>query len=299
MSDTDQRHPRAGAAVVRARTQLAARTALLVRVSHRGFRTSAARPRSCQSRHWMITNTDGEEEEVRGDGRGRRDAGAGARRGFDYNSFCPLKTSVGTMHGSYTMVTPAGDTLRGPHRAVHPRHAVRAELAHPGRTAGEVAAALGPYLDDGPAASGPPSMRRAERVGAAARRRPARDAGQEEDRRPAPPGASPRAGRGSHRRRLAIGLTLMLISRLPGMVLPASAEVRDRRRDRQGPARSAGADRAGGRRRHHRAGGDRLRAVADCSASPRSAPSPTCASACRRRSCACRCATSTRRRPAC
>jgi ApaG protein len=28
---------------------------------------------------------------------------------FDYNSFCRLKTSVGTMHGSYQMVTPEGE----------------------------------------------------------------------------------------------------------------------------------------------------------------------------------------------
>jgi ApaG protein len=30
---------------------------------------------------------------------------------FDYNSFCNLKTPVGSMHGSYTMVTPGGATF--------------------------------------------------------------------------------------------------------------------------------------------------------------------------------------------
>ena len=45
---------------------------------------------------------------------------------------------------------------------------------------------------------------------------------------------------------------------------PAGAvEVRHRRCDRQGPARAAGADRAGGRRRHHRPGVHQFRPVAD------------------------------------
>ncbi len=67
----------------------------------------------------------------------------------------------------------------------------------------------------------------------------------------------------AHRGRLAMGLGLMLISRLAGLVLPASAKYVDRRRDRQGPARTAAADRSGRRRRHHRAGGELVRPVAD------------------------------------
>jgi ApaG protein len=30
---------------------------------------------------------------------------------FEYSSFCPLKTSVGSMHGSYQMVTGTGETF--------------------------------------------------------------------------------------------------------------------------------------------------------------------------------------------
>ncbi len=30
---------------------------------------------------------------------------------FEYTSFCPLKTNVGTMHGTYTMVTAGGDAF--------------------------------------------------------------------------------------------------------------------------------------------------------------------------------------------
>jgi ApaG protein len=28
---------------------------------------------------------------------------------FEYTSYCPLKTAVGTMHGTYQMVTPDGE----------------------------------------------------------------------------------------------------------------------------------------------------------------------------------------------
>jgi ApaG protein len=28
---------------------------------------------------------------------------------YEYTSYCPLKTSVGTMQGSYTMVRPGGE----------------------------------------------------------------------------------------------------------------------------------------------------------------------------------------------
>ena len=38
---------------------------------------------------------------------------------FEYTSFCPLKTNVGTMHGSYTMVTPSGDAFEARICAVH------------------------------------------------------------------------------------------------------------------------------------------------------------------------------------
>ena len=63
------------------------------------------------SRHWIITDADGDVEEV-------RDAGVvgetpvlepGAT--FEYTSYCPLKTSVGSMHGSYQMVRPDGETF--------------------------------------------------------------------------------------------------------------------------------------------------------------------------------------------
>lgn len=63
------------------------------------------------SRHWVITNADGEEEEVRGDGVVGAQPVLAPGAHYDYNSFCHLKTPVGTMHGEYTMVTPSGTTF--------------------------------------------------------------------------------------------------------------------------------------------------------------------------------------------
>ena len=63
------------------------------------------------SRHWVITNTDGEEEEVRGDGVVGNQPVLAPGAVHNYNSFCQLKTAVGTMHGEYTMVTPSGETF--------------------------------------------------------------------------------------------------------------------------------------------------------------------------------------------
>ena len=63
------------------------------------------------SRHWVITNADGEEEEVRGEGVVGEQPVLEPGAVYDYNSFCNLKTSVGTMHGEYTMVTPGGTTF--------------------------------------------------------------------------------------------------------------------------------------------------------------------------------------------
>ena len=63
------------------------------------------------SRHWVITNTDGEEEEVRGDGVVGEQPVLPPGGGHTYNSFCHLKTPVGTMHGEFTMVTPSGETF--------------------------------------------------------------------------------------------------------------------------------------------------------------------------------------------
>jgi ApaG protein len=64
------------------------------------------------SRHWIITTADGETEEVQGAGVVGEQPVLRPGEQFEYTSFCPLKTNVGTMHGSYTMVTPAGEMFQ-------------------------------------------------------------------------------------------------------------------------------------------------------------------------------------------
>jgi ApaG protein len=80
--------------------------AYFIRISNVGTATA-----QLLSRHWVITNADGEQEEVRGDGVVGEQPVLPPGTYYDYNSFCELKTPVGTMHGEYTMVTPSGDTF--------------------------------------------------------------------------------------------------------------------------------------------------------------------------------------------
>lgn len=61
------------------------------------------------SREWIITNADGEVERVKGPGVVGEQPVLTPGSSFEYRSFCPLKTSVGAMHGSYQMVTSNGD----------------------------------------------------------------------------------------------------------------------------------------------------------------------------------------------
>lgn len=61
------------------------------------------------SRHWTITDATGRVEEVRGAGVvGEQPVLAPGER-FSYRSGCPLPTPMGTMHGTYQMVTARGE----------------------------------------------------------------------------------------------------------------------------------------------------------------------------------------------
>ena len=62
------------------------------------------------SRHWIITDANGHIEEVRGPGVVGEQPVLAPGESFQYTSGCPLKTSVGVMHGTYRMVfTESGD----------------------------------------------------------------------------------------------------------------------------------------------------------------------------------------------
>jgi ApaG protein len=75
-----------------------------VRISNVGTETA-----QLISREWIITNADGEVERVKGPGVVGEQPILTPGASFEYRSFCPLKTSVGSMHGSYQMVTAGGD----------------------------------------------------------------------------------------------------------------------------------------------------------------------------------------------
>lgn len=60
------------------------------------------------SRHWIITDAEGGTQEVRGDGVVGEQPVLPPGGRFEYTSYCPMKTSVGSMHGTYTMLRPNG-----------------------------------------------------------------------------------------------------------------------------------------------------------------------------------------------
>jgi ApaG protein len=60
------------------------------------------------SRHWVITDGGGEIEEVHGPGVVGEQPVLAPGESFEYTSFCPLPTPIGSMHGSYQMVTGGG-----------------------------------------------------------------------------------------------------------------------------------------------------------------------------------------------
>ena len=63
------------------------------------------------SRHWVITDAEGAVEEVRGPGVVGQQPRLQPGASFEYTSFCPLRTSFGTMHGSYQMVPDKGEAF--------------------------------------------------------------------------------------------------------------------------------------------------------------------------------------------
>lgn len=61
------------------------------------------------SRHWVITDGSGNEDEVRGPGVVGEQPHLRPGESFEYSSACPLTTAVGTMHGSFRMLADSGE----------------------------------------------------------------------------------------------------------------------------------------------------------------------------------------------
>lgn len=77
--------------------------AYTVKISNEGLDTV-----QLVSRHWVITDANGRIEEVRGPGVVGAQPVLAPGESFEYTSGCPLKTSFGTMRGSYQMVAEDG-----------------------------------------------------------------------------------------------------------------------------------------------------------------------------------------------
>jgi ApaG protein len=64
------------------------------------------------SREWIITDGNGETQRVQGSGVVGEQPVLAPGEAFEYTSFCPLRTSVGSMHGAYFMRTGGGEMFR-------------------------------------------------------------------------------------------------------------------------------------------------------------------------------------------
>lgn len=78
-----------------------------VRISNVGEETA-----QLVSREWIITDENGRVETVQGPGVVGEFPVLDPGQAFEYTSFCPLPTSMGTMHGSYTMRTRGGEQFQ-------------------------------------------------------------------------------------------------------------------------------------------------------------------------------------------
>jgi ApaG protein len=72
------------------------------------IRNEGAMPARLLSRHWIITNSNGKVEEVRGEGVVGEQPYLRPGEGFQYTSGAVIETPVGSMQGSYQMMADDG-----------------------------------------------------------------------------------------------------------------------------------------------------------------------------------------------
>jgi ApaG protein len=77
-----------------------------VRISNVGSETA-----QLVSREWIITDADGNVERVQGPGVVGEFPVLEPGTDYEYTSFCPLPTFLGTMQGAYTMRTRGGESF--------------------------------------------------------------------------------------------------------------------------------------------------------------------------------------------
>ena len=65
-------------------------------------------PAQLMNRYWLITNGDGEQQEIKGPGVVGNQPRIPPGKAFRYTSACVLETAVGTMQGHYEFVNDEG-----------------------------------------------------------------------------------------------------------------------------------------------------------------------------------------------
>jgi ApaG protein len=77
-----------------------------VRISNVGTETA-----QLLSREWIITDATGSQQLVQGPGVVGEQPVLAPGEAFEYTSFCPISTPVGSMHGFYRMIRGNGETF--------------------------------------------------------------------------------------------------------------------------------------------------------------------------------------------
>ena len=78
------------------------------------IRNEGSVPARLLTRHWIITDSNGKVQEVRGEGVVGEQPYLKPGQGFRYSSGAVLETPVGAMQGSYQMVTDDGEQFDAP-----------------------------------------------------------------------------------------------------------------------------------------------------------------------------------------
>jgi ApaG protein len=80
--------------------------AYTVRIENQGDAAAQLR-----SRHWIISDSNGNVQEVRGEGVVGEQPLLQPGQGFEYTSWCVIATAAGTMRGTYRMMRPDGESF--------------------------------------------------------------------------------------------------------------------------------------------------------------------------------------------
>ena len=73
------------------------------------IRNNGSAPAKLLTRHWIITDGDGNIQEVKGDGVVGEQPHLQPGEGYQYTSGTFMSTPFGTMHGSYQMISDEGE----------------------------------------------------------------------------------------------------------------------------------------------------------------------------------------------